>query len=53
MDIPSLTELVDRVDEMIATFEHDENRFYVVIDIAHQLRDELQQLITLDPAEDE
>ena len=43
----SLTDLLERVDEIIATLEHDENRFYVVIDIAHQLRDELAQIMEL------
>lgn len=51
MDISSLTELLERVDEIIITLEPDENRFYVVLDLAHQLRDELTQLIALDPDE--
>lgn len=43
----SLTDLLERVDEIINTLEQDDNRFYVVIDIAHQLRDELTQIMNL------
>lgn len=43
----SLADLLERVDEIIAALEIEENRFYVVIDIAHQLRDELTQIMEL------
>jgi hypothetical protein len=51
MDLSSLAEMLDRLDQMIASFEQDENRFYVIIDLAYQMRDELRQTIALDPDE--
>lgn len=48
MDIPSSEDLLDQLDELISMFEQDENRFYVVLDIAHQLRDELSQVVDRD-----
>jgi hypothetical protein len=47
MNTTSLYELLERVDDFIAALEQDENRFYVAIDLAHQLRDELSQTIEL------
>jgi hypothetical protein len=48
MDILPLDELVDQMDQIIASLDQDENRFYVVLDLAHQLRDELSQVIASD-----
>lgn len=39
-----MTELIDRVDELIQILEQDEHKFFVILDIAHQLRDEIQRL---------
>lgn len=49
MDLSSLTEMLERLDQMIASFEQDENRFYLILDLAYQMRDELRQSIALDP----
>lgn len=38
--------LVERVQELIQLFQQDENRFYVELDIAHQLLEQLT--ITID-----
>ena len=40
MTQPSYDDLLQSVDEFISVLEQDENRFYVVLDLAHQLRDE-------------
>lgn len=33
--------LVERIEELIQLFQSDENRFYVELDIAHQLLEHL------------
>lgn len=48
MDLLPPTEILDTLDAIIASLEVDENRFYVAIDIAHQLRDELTQIVEQD-----
>ena len=48
MDILPVAELLDLVDQIVASLDQDENRFYVVLDLAHQLRDELSQVIEMD-----
>lgn len=47
------TEMLERLDEVIAILERNENRFYVEIDLAHQLRDQLAQTIDLTDSTDE
>lgn len=44
----SLPEIRDTVEEMLAVFERDENRFYVLIDITHQLHAELTEAMAAD-----
>jgi CRISPR/Cas system-associated endonuclease Cas1 len=38
-------ELLTTLDAILAFLEADENRFYIAIDIAHQLRDEVIQVL--------
>jgi hypothetical protein len=38
-------ELLERVDEIIGVLQEDEEKCYVALDVAHQLRDELVHLI--------
>lgn len=49
MDLPSLSEMISRIDEIISALDQDENRFYIIIDLAHQLREELHLAISVDP----
>lgn len=51
MDHLSASEIFESLDAIIAALEADEHRFYIVLDIAHQLRDELSE--TLQRDEDE
>jgi hypothetical protein len=41
------TDIIERLDEIITVLEQNENQFYVEIDLAHQLRDQLAQTIDL------
>lgn len=45
MDILNPSEIAERLDSIIATLELDETTFYVAIEYAHQLRDELVQVL--------
>jgi hypothetical protein len=47
------TEILDHLDEVIALLERNELRFYVEIDLAHQLRGHLAQTIELANSDDE
>ena len=38
-------ELLNTLDAMLLVLESDENKFYIAIDLAHQLRDELSQTL--------
>jgi hypothetical protein len=44
---------LDRLDEVISFLEQDENRYYVELDLIHQLRDQLAQTINLTDTADE
>lgn len=46
MEILDTSELIDCLAEMIRVMETNEDRFYVAIDVAHQLRDEIKQALT-------
>lgn len=51
MDILPIDEILDLMDQIVASLARDENRYYVVIDLAHQLRDELTQVIAINSDE--
>jgi hypothetical protein len=53
MSVSPGTEILERLDEVIGYLERDENRFYVEIDLAHQLRDHFAQSIDLADSIDE
>lgn len=44
MNTLSVSEMVSRIEEVLATLEENEHQFYLSIDLAYQLRDELTQL---------
>jgi exonuclease VII small subunit len=48
MDLLTTDEIVDAIDSLILTLNEDENQFYVAIDLAHQLREELLQVLSGD-----
>jgi len=45
MDILTTTDLLETINEVIRTLEADESVFYIALDVAHQLRDEVQQAL--------
>lgn len=45
MDYFSPAEILERIEELITAFEQNEPMFYVCVDIAHQLKDEVTQAI--------
>lgn len=52
MNVPTIEDLIEQVDEMISTmFEHEE-ACYIPLEVAQQLRDELLQILT-EHADDE
>lgn len=52
MEIHSYDDLVEHANELIDYLSEHENVFYVALDVAHQLRDEIIQ-ITTDDSTDE
>lgn len=53
MDTLSYVDLIDQVDQLIVALEADENRFYLVLELAHQLRDELENATLPSDSDDE
>lgn len=45
MEYLTPSELVDKLEDIIRTMEQSEDVFYIAIDIAHQLKDEIQQAL--------
>lgn len=43
METLSPVDILDRLDEIICSLESNESVFYVAIDMAYQLRDEVKQ----------
>lgn len=41
MDTFTPAESIEQLREVIRSLEHDEHRFYIAIDLAHQLIDEI------------
>jgi len=48
MDTLSHAEIIPVVEQLIATLEDDENRFYVAIEVLHQLHAELTRILADD-----
>lgn len=46
MDVLTPVEILDYLDQLIRSLERDENLFFVALDVAYQLRDELTQILT-------
>lgn len=53
MDTSSYADLLELIDQLTAALEADENRFYLVLELAHQLRDELENAAQLSEGDDE
>jgi hypothetical protein len=48
MDIRSNQDLIEHINDIIEFLSERETTFYVPLELAHQLRDELSQIITED-----
>jgi hypothetical protein len=48
MEILSRDDLVEHVNELIDYLSEHEDTFYVALDVAHQLRDEIVQITSED-----
>lgn len=48
----SYNDVLDRIDELLAVFMEDEEQCFLVIDLTHQLRDEVINLESLNNDDD-
>jgi hypothetical protein len=52
MDINSNEDLLEHVNTLIDFLSEHEDVFYVPLEVAHQLRDEIVQVISKDPMDE-
>lgn len=48
MDYLTPSEIIDRLNDIITTMELKENDFYVALEVAYQLKDEITQALSED-----
>lgn len=45
MDLLSPREILENLEDIIMALEDDENLFYIAVDLSHQLRDAIKEVV--------